>query len=84
MVAKRARADYDALFESLNKAISGSPYFLASGFSALVYFLAMLTEWHPDKVVLFSSRSNVAKLYNGVARSTPYKAAMETHAVRTD
>ncbi|WP_137699386.1 glutathione S-transferase family protein [Marimonas lutisalis] len=80
-VGAKASVDYDAFFDVMEEAIAGGPYFIASGMTALDFYVTMLTEWHADKKSLFSSRSKLGALCKAVNESCSYKAAMKTHAL---
>ena len=80
-VLERARADFDEVFDQLENAISGKPFFLASGLSGLDFYVTMYSEWHYDQDALFSSRPNVARLCEAVGKTDAYCAAMATHAM---
>lgn len=80
-VGAKAASDYNAFFEVMEGAISGNPYFMPSGLTALDFYLTMLTEWHGDKQSLFASRPKLGALCQSVNESRSYKAAMETHAL---
>lgn len=78
-VLERARSDFDAVFDKVEKAISGDPFFLASGISGLDFYISMFAEWHYDQDRLFSNRPKLAKLYEVVNQTEPYCSAIATH-----
>lgn len=80
-VQQQAGADYDAFFDVMEGAISGEPYFLQGGLTALDFYLTMLAEWHGDRQTLFGARPKLAALARAVSDSASYKAAMKTHAL---
>ncbi|MEW2911444.1 glutathione S-transferase family protein [Leisingera sp. JC11] len=80
-VGQFASADYDEFFDTMERAITGSPYFLSNGLTALDFYLTMLTEWHTDKKALFASRPALAKLCQAVNETTSYRTTMLTHAL---
>jgi len=80
-VGEKALADYDAFFDVMEDAISGSPHFMERGLTALDFYLTMLTEWHADKTVLFAQRPAIARLCHAVNETNSYRAAMKTHAL---
>lgn len=75
-----AEEDTARLFGLLEQGIKGEPYFLASGFSVLDVYLAMLLEWHPDRPVLFQQSPKMAALYAAVATRPAYQKTMADHA----
>ena len=78
-VEQRAAQDLSAFFDLMDAAISGANTFLASGFSALDLYLAMLTEWSDDKSELFAKRTALAELCRAVSLRPSYQSAMQTH-----
>lgn len=80
-VGAKAAVDYDAFFDVMEGAIVGDPYFMASGLTALDYYVTMLTEWHANRQSLFGSRPKLSALCQSVNETSSYKAAMETHAL---
>lgn len=80
-VERKASADLNEFFGVMEGAISGETSFLKSGFSALDYYLAMLTEWPADRDALFEASPKIEALYHSVAKRPPYKKAMNTHAL---
>ena len=78
-VEQKAAADLDAFFEVMESAISGRPYFLARGYSALDIYLAMLTEWSEDREALLARRPALAGICQAVAQRPAYSRAIETH-----
>lgn len=78
-VEAKAAADLDAFFDVMEGAVSGNPFFLPRGFTALDIYLAMLTEWSDDKDVLFSTRPALAALCRVVVQRPAYTAAINTH-----
>ena len=80
-VGAKAAVDYDAFFDVMEEAIAGDPYFIASGVTALDFYVTMLTEWHANKQSLFRSRPKLSSLCQTVNESRSYKAAMDTHAL---
>ncbi len=75
-----AEDDVTKLFDVLEDAIKGKPYFLSSGFTALDIYLSMMTEWHPDKNALFERNLKVALLYKAVENRPAYKKAITYHS----
>lgn len=75
-----AEDDVTRLFDVLEDAIKGKPYFLSSGFTALDIYLSMMTEWHPDKNALFERNLKVALLYKAVENRPAYKKAITYHS----
>jgi glutathione S-transferase len=80
-VGAKAAVDYDVFFDVMEEAIAGDPYFMASGLTALDFYVTMLTEWHANKQCLFGSRPKLSALCESVNESRSYKAAMESHAL---
>ena len=81
-VGEKARADYDAFFDVMENAISGNPYFMARGLTALDFYVTMLTEWHVDNKTLFETRPRLAVLCEAINLNNSYKATMATHALQ--
>ena len=79
-VRMAAEDDVTRLFDVLEDAIKGKPYFLSSGFTALDIYLSMMTEWHPDKNALFERNLKVALLYKAVENRPAYKKAITYHS----
>lgn len=80
-VEKKASTDLDVFFDIMEAAVSGKSTFLKSGFTAIDYYLAMLTEWPADRDVLFATHPKIEAVYNSVAQRPAYKKAMNTHAL---
>lgn len=78
-VEKKACVDLNDFFDVMNSAISGDPFFLAAGHTALDIYLTMLTEWSQDKELLFSSRPALAALAKATAERPAYQTAMNMH-----
>ena len=74
-----AEAQIDRLFETLESAIAGDPYFLPSGFSSLDIYLTMLTTWHADRTALFESNPKIARLCGAVEARPSYQRVLEDH-----
>lgn len=67
------------IYDVLESAIMGDPYFLPRGFTALDIYLAMLTEWHSDKKKMFLRNPKIAALYKAVEERPVYKRVMNEH-----
>lgn len=80
-VGQIANADYNSFFDVMEGAISGDPYFLPSGLSALDFYLTMLTEWHVDQQALLRSRPKLEALSDAVNERHSYRTAVRTHAL---
>ena len=78
-VEQQAACDLDTFFDKMEAAIMGNDTFLASGFSALDIYLAMLTEWSADREKLFATRPALKGVCNLVADRSAYRVAMQTH-----
>ncbi len=78
-VEAKAASELDAFFDIMERAVSGSPFFLARGFTALDIYLTMLTEWSDDKDALFSTRPALAAVRRAVAQRPAYRTAINTH-----
>lgn len=74
-----ALCDIERYFDILNDAISGDPYFLPHGFSALDIYLTMLTVWHPDLDELFRRCPKVGTLCRAVEGRASYSRVMTEH-----
>ena len=78
-----AEAQIDRVFETLEGAVAGDPYFLPSGYSALDIYLAMLTTWHADKAALLAANPKIAKLCRAVEARPAYRRVMQDHNLPT-
>ena len=74
-----AEEQLNRIYDVLDGVISGKPYFLPCGFSALDIYLAMLTEWHSDKKKMFLRNPKVAALYKAVEDRPAYKRVINEH-----
>jgi glutathione S-transferase len=74
-----AEAQIDRIFDTLEGAVGGDPYFLPSGFSSLDIYLTMLTTWHADKAALFENNPKIAKLCAAVEKRPAYQRVMQDH-----
>ena len=83
-VAEKALADYDAVFDVIETAISGDPFFMERGLTPLDYYITMLSEWHMDKTALFSARTKLARLCQAVNQNRSYRVTMDTHALQAE
>ncbi|MGI9388417.1 MAG: glutathione S-transferase family protein [Boseongicola sp.] len=80
-VEKKASDDLNAFFDVMEAAISGGASLMKRGFTALDYYLAMLTEWPADRAALFGAHPKIEALYLSTAQRPAYKSAMNTHAL---
>lgn len=80
-VEEQGFTDLNDFFDLMEDGISGQNSFLDRGFSALDYYLSMLTEWHPDRKMLFSTHPNIAAVYASASKRPAYKLSMTRHAV---
>ena len=80
-VEQKAAADLDAFYETMEVAIEGHGTVLKRGFSALDFYLAMLTEWYSDRPALFARHPKIAEVYRNAARRPAYQTAMAQHAL---
>ncbi len=76
-----AEAHIERLFATLECAISGAPFFLPCGYSALDIYLTMLTTWHRDKDALFRENMKVARLCLAVEDRPSYEKVMREHGL---
>ena len=76
-----AEAHIERLFETLEHAITGAPFFQPSGYSALDIYLTMLTTWHKDREALFRKNTRVAQLCRSVQGRPSYERVMQDHGV---
>ncbi|SMX25366.1 glutathione S-transferase family protein [Boseongicola aestuarii] len=83
-VAEKALADYDAVFDVIETAISGDPFFMERGLTPLDYYITMLSEWHLDKTALFSARTKLARLCQAVNQNRSYRVTMDIHALQAE
>ena len=80
-VEQQSLAELSDFFDLMENGISGRNSFLDRGFSALDYYLSMLTEWHPDREMLFSTHPKIAAVYASASKRPAYKLSMTRHAV---
>lgn len=80
-VERKASADLDNFFDIMEEAISGQNSFLKKGFSALDYYLSMLTEWPADKQALFAAHPKIEAVYLSASQRPAYRTAMNRHAL---
>lgn len=78
-VKKKASDDLDDFFDLMEGAISGKNSFLKRGFSALDYYLCMLTEWFADRQALFAAHPKIEAVYSVASKRAAYKTAMDKH-----
>lgn len=78
-VSQKATVDLGQFFDRIERNISGDPFFLTCGFTALDIYLAMLVEWVTDRAALFSSRPRLEALVSAVTVRPAYRKAIETH-----
>ena len=78
-VEAKAADDLDAFFDVMDGAVSGTPFFLLRGFTALDIYLTMLTEWSDDKDALYSTRPALAGVCRVVTQQPAYSTAINTH-----
>jgi glutathione S-transferase len=64
---ENARARLFDQFTLLDNAISGVPYFLRDGLTALDFYLYMLIEFFGDREVVFAGRPRLARLHHAVS-----------------
>lgn len=80
VISAAALDDINAFFDVLDSAIVGEPFFLASGFSALDIYAAMLAGWHPDRAALFDRNPRLAAMCAAVENRDAYRRVMADHA----
>lgn len=64
---ENARNRLGAQFSALDEAISGAPFFLPRGLSALDLYLYMLVEFHDNHAALFAGRPRLQALHGAIA-----------------
>jgi glutathione S-transferase len=74
-----ALRDIDRYFQVLDQAITGDPYLLGRGFSALDIYLAMLVVWHPDREDLFRRLPRIGALCLAVEQREAYARVIAEH-----
>lgn len=67
-LVENARERLLAQFTALDQAISGSPFFLVQGASALDFYAYMLIEFFGDEAVALAGRDRLASLHAAVAK----------------
>jgi glutathione S-transferase len=80
-VEQQGWADLNDFFDLIETGVSGRNAFLDSGFSALDYYLSMLTEWHTDRETLFSRCPKIAAVYRSASERPAYQRAITRHAL---
>jgi len=78
-VQQAAEEQIERLFDILEDAITGEPYFLARGFTALDIYITMLTAWHSAREKMFKRNSKIAALCMAVENRSAYKKVMQDH-----
>lgn len=76
---ENARARLFEQFTFLDDAISGAPYFLRSGLTALDFYLYMLIEFFGDRDAVFSGRDRLAGLHQAVSHLESTKRVRPRH-----
>lgn len=74
-----ANARLSGQFDILNAAISGDPYFLRSGPSALDFYLYMLLIFHPDRDALLADRARLRRLFDAVGKRQSARRVTPAH-----
>lgn len=74
-----AEEQVDRFFDVLEGVITGTPFFLPRGFTALDIYLTMLTAWHSDKTALFRRNPKVSALCKAVEDRPTYMTVMDDH-----
>ena len=80
-VKAQADIDFDVFFDVAEAGISGDPFFLNRGVTALDFYLAMLTEWSSDRDALLAARPALRDLCNAVGNLPAYTTALNTHRI---
>lgn len=80
-VGQQGLADLNAFFDLIENGISGQSSFLKRGFSALDYYLSMLTEWPTDRDTLFSTHPKISAVYASASERPAYRMSMSRHAL---
>ncbi len=80
-VADKASADLDDFFDLMEGAISGQTSVLKGRFSALDYYLSMLTEWSSDRQHLFATHPKIAAVYHAASQRPGYRTAINRHVL---
>ena len=80
-VERKASADLDDFFDIMEEAISGQNSFLTRGFSALDYYLSMLTEWPTNRQALFAAHPKIEAVYLSASQRPAYRMAMNRHSL---
>jgi glutathione S-transferase len=78
-LVENARLRLLSQFSSLDAAITGTPYFLPDGHSALDLYLFMLLEFFGDRNLVFADRSRLARLHEAVSQLECAKAVRPRH-----
>ncbi|HSS64162.1 MAG TPA: glutathione S-transferase family protein [Gammaproteobacteria bacterium] len=66
-------------FQVLDSAISGDPWFMPAGYSALDIYATMLADWHPDRGHLFAHNPSLARLCLAVEGRPAYAEVIAQH-----
>lgn len=74
-----ARHRLDAQFSALDAAISGAPFFLPSGPTALDFYVYMLVSFFPEKDRLLADRPKLSQLIETVAERQSVQRVMQRH-----
>ena len=76
-----AEEQVERLFDILEGVISGEPFFLARGYTALDIYLTMLTAWHSAREEMFKRNPKVAALCMAVENRPAYRRVMNDHGL---
>ncbi len=83
-VQTRAEEHLREFFATINRSISGEPYFLPSGFTALDIYLTMLTEWSADRRAMFEDNPRIAALCEAVMERPSYRRVIAEHTLHAE
>lgn len=78
-----ASARLASQFDVLDAAISGDPFFLQSGLSAIDFYLFMLVTFHPEQNVLLADRPRLRRLFDMVSERKSTRRVTPAHLSRT-
>ncbi|WP_169570322.1 glutathione S-transferase family protein [Sneathiella limimaris] len=78
-VEQKAALDLEAFYAVIETEIGDKPCFLDRGFSALDFYLTMLTEWSGDRQKLLSDCPNLSRLVEKTSARASYIRTLQTH-----
>ena len=76
---ENARSRLDSQFDLLDAAITGDPFFLSSGLTALDTYLFMLIHFHPERDAVVANRDRLRHLFDEVGKRESVRRVLPMH-----